>query len=420
MNEVIVGIDIGSSKVCTVLGELNKNNQLQILGVGTNECKGLKKGIVVDIDDAAQAIKSSIEQAERMSGMKIKSAFINIAGGHATLVKNKGVIAVSGDDREITAEDIERVIKATRTDNIPVDMEVIGVIPLQFTVDGYENIKDPIGMVGVRLEVEAYVITAATASIQNFIRSVDRCNIKVSGIIIDPLASSEVILSNDEKELGVAHVDIGGEITDISIFKGTSLIYTKLIPIGGTYITNDISFGLKIPTAEAEILKRQYGYAAVSMIKSIEDININSPGMRQPKKISNKDLIDIIEARVQEICYLINRELEASGYKDTISGGVVITGGGLSFIKGSIETASSILNLPVRIGAPQYIGVASPIYSTATGIVKYVLSSQKKGVNRVYMFDDSSSGGNVALKKKNLDKNGSIIYKIKDFFADFF
>lgn len=420
MNEVVVGIDIGSSKVCTILGELNKNNQLQILGVGTAECKGLKKGIIIDIDDSAKAVRNSIEQAERMSGMEIKSAFINIAGGQTTLIGNKGVIAVSGNDREITAEDVERVMQEVSVVNIPIDREVIGVIPLQFMVDGYENIKDPIGMIGVRLEVHASVITAASASIQNLIRSVERCGVTVAGIIIDPLASSEVILTKDEKELGVVLVDVGGETTDISIFKGVNLIYTKLVPIGGTYITNDISFGLKIPGAEAEMLKRQYGYAAVKLLKSVEDIPVSSTGIGQDRKVTNQELTDIIEARVQEICYLVNKELETSGLKNTISGGIVITGGGLSFIKGSVETACSIFGKPVRVGAPHFIGVASPVYSTATGIVKYVLSSEKAGIKSKYTFDDENKVKSAIIKKHTSDKNRKVVGKIKDFFTDFF
>jgi cell division protein FtsA len=420
MNEIVAGIDIGSSKICTILGEMNKNNQLQILGVGTAECKGLKKGIIVDIDDAANAIKSSIDQVERMSNMEIKAAYINIAGGHTTLIRNRGVIAISRDDSEITQDDLERVLQAAMLANIPIDKEVIGVMPLQFIVDGYEHIKDPVGMIGVRLEVDAYIIVAASAYIQNLVRSVQRCNINVLGIVIDPLASSEVILTKDEKELGVVLVDVGAEITDISIFKGAALIYTKLIPVGGAHITNDISIGLKIPTSEAEVLKRQYGYAAVSMLKSIEEISINSTINSNIRKIDNRELVDIIEARVQEIYYLINNELESSEYKESICGGMVITGGGLAFIKGSLEIASSTIGLPVRVGAPSYIGVASSIYSTGTGIVKYVLSSRKNnGINK-YSSSETSSVSKAKVKKQTADKSLSIITTIKDFFTDFF
>ena len=420
MNEVVAGIDIGSSKVCTILGELNKNNQLQILGVGTAECKGLKKGIVIDIDDAAQAIKSCIDQAQQMSNIEIKAAFINIAGGYTTLIKNRGVIAVSRDDSEITQDDVERVLQAAMLANLPIDKEVIGVMPLQYIVDGYEHIKDPIGMVGVRLEVDADIIIASTASVQNLIKSVQRCNVNVLGIIIDPLASSEVILTKDEKELGVVLVDIGGEITDISIFRGDNLVHSKLIPVGGVHITNDISLGLKIPTSEAELLKRQYGYAAVSMLKSIEDITINSTINKNARTIENRELVDIIEARVQEIYYLINKELESSGYKESICGGVVITGGGLSFIKGSLEIAASIIELPVRIGVPPYIGVASSIYSTGTGIVKYILSSRKNNVVSKYSSGENNNISIIKSKKHATDKSSNIITTIKEFFTDFF
>lgn len=419
MNEVITGVDIGSSKVCTIIGEFNRNNQIQILGVGTAECKGLKKGIIVDIDNAQEAIKSSFEQAERMSNMEINHVYINIAGGHTSLIKNKGVVAVLNENMEVTPDDVERVFQAARIINLPVDREIIGIIPLQFIVDGYDHIKDPVGMIGNRLEVEAYIITAATVSVQNLVRSVERCGVDVSGIVIDPLASAEVILSKDEKELGVALVDVGGEITDISIFQGEKLVFTKMIPVGGYHITNDISIGLKIPVSEAESIKRQYGLASVSMLKSEEKIKINSMGGSKTLTISNIQLVDIIEARVQEIYYLINRELEESGYKDSISGGVVITGGGLSFINGSAELGSSILGLPVRIGMPTYIGVASPVYSSGCGIVKYILSSNKNSVAGKNS-DDEDEENIVRIKKQTAEKGSKLINKIKDFFTDFF
>lgn len=420
MNEVVVGVDIGSSKVCTIIGEYNRNNQIQIFGVGTAECKGLKKGIIVDIDNAVDAIKNSIQQAERMSNMEISHVYINIAGGHTSLVKNRGVVAVSNEDMEVTPDDIERAFEASRIISLPVDREIIGIIPLQFIVDGYDHIKDPVGMIGSRLEVEVYAVTAATVSVQNLVRSIERCGVEVSGIVMDPLASSEVILSKDERELGAALIDVGGEITDISIFQGENLVYTKAIPVGGCHITNDISIGLKIPVAEAESLKRQYGLASVSMLKSEESIKINSMGGSKTLTVSNKQLVDIIEARVQEIYYLINREMEESGYKDSLSGGIVITGGGLSFIKGSVELGSAMLNMPVRIGMPTYIGVASPIYSTGTGIVKYILSSHKSNISGKHLDDEEEKESIVKIKRQTAEKGSKIITRIKDFFTDFF
>jgi cell division protein FtsA len=416
MNEVTVGLDIGTSKVCTILGQLNKSNQLQILGVGTAQCKGIKKGVVVDIDSVAQTIKESVIQAERMSDMEVKSVFINIPGGHVTLIKNRGIIAVSGDEREITREDVERVLQEVRIGAIPVDREIIGVIPLQFIVDEYQNIKDPVGMAGVRLEVEAYIITAAASAVQNLIRCVERCNIDVAGIVIDPLASGQVILTRDEKELGVALIDIGGETTDISIFIDSTLVYTKLIPVGGMHITNDISIGLKIPAVDAEQLKRQYGYASVSLVPTDGDIPVSSQGISQKKMVNNKELVDIIEARVQEIFCLVQRELEASGFLGRIPGGVVITGGGTSFLKGVLEISSSIIGLPVRIGIPQFIGVASPVYSAATGIVKYILSCQKYDPSLLH--EERMIG--TRLKKKTSEKDEKVINRIKNFLTDFF
>lgn len=420
MNEVVVGIDIGSSKVCTIIGELNRNNQLQIMGVGTAEYRGCKKGIIIDIDNASKAITNSVEQAERMSGMEVKSAFISIPGGLVSLVKNRGVIAVPGDEKEISPRDVERVLDTVSAENISVDMEVIGVIPLQFIVDGYENIKDPVGMMGVRLEVEAYIIAAPMAAVQNLVKSVERCNINVLGIVIQPLSDAEVLLTKDERELGVALVDVGSEITNVSIFTNGKLMHTKLIPVGGAHITNDISIGLKIPVSEAETLKRQYGYASVSMIKSVEDISVGIQGTGSVKMVSNKELVDIIEARVQEIYYLIDRELEQSGFKKSIPCGVVLTGGGLSFINGSVEAATSLIGLPVRIGSPQYIGVASPVYSTATGMVKYVLSSKKYEVSRKHSENQESSASVSRSRKQSPEKSNKVINRIKEFFADFF
>lgn len=413
MNDVVVGIDIGSSKVCTIAGQMNRNNQMQVLGVGSTECKGIKKGIIVDIDSAVEAVKSSVQQAERMSNNKIDSAYINIGGGHASLIKNKGVIAIAGENREISSRDVERVLQASKVLDIPVENEIIGIIPIQFIVDGYEHIKDPVGMIGVRLEVDAYIITAPSASVQNLARCVQKSGIEVQGIILDPLAASEVVLTRDDKDLGVAIVDVGGEVTDISIFKGDNLIFTKMIPVGGSHITNDISIGLKIPFSEAELLKRQYGYASVSMLKSEERIPLNSIGNNKGT-ITNKELVDIIEARVQEIYFLVNQELALSGYKDSLSRGVVLTGGGLSFIKGTIETAVSIIGLPVRVAAPSYIGVASPIYTTATGMVKDILSSRKAtAMQKVPVLEDD-------YEEDKESGSSKFITKIKNFLSDFF
>lgn len=422
MNDVVVGVDIGSSKVCTIIGELNKNSQIQILGVGTSDCKGLKKGIIVDIDNAVEAIKSSVEQAERMSNSEIEDAYINLAGGQTSLIKNRGVVAISGEDMEVKPEDVDRAIQAARIVTIPLDREIIGVIPLQYIVDGYEHIKDPVGMLGSRLEVEAYIVTASSASVQTLVRSVKRCGVDVSGIILDPLASAEVLLSKEEKEMGVALVDVGGEITDISIFQGANLVYTKLIPVGGCHITNDISVGLKVPVSEAESLKRQYGCASLSMLKNDEDIIINNPGVGGTKTVTNRELVNIIEARVQEMYYLINRELEASGYKNQIGGGVVMTGGGLSFVKGTLEVASSVIGLPVRIGMPTYIGVASPIYSTGTGIVKYILTAKRSSPINSYIHDEEEGESFPRAKKQAYDnqRGSKFLVRIKEFFSEFF
>jgi cell division protein FtsA len=419
MSNLVVSLDIGSSKVCVLIAEMNKK-QFNILGVGTSECKGVKKGIIVDIDSTVDAIKDAVKQAEQMSNKEIKSVFVNIAGGYSKLYRNKGVIAVSREDREITTEDVKRVIQAAKVLSVPADKEIIDIIPEQFVVDGYDEIRDPVGMVGVRLEVDANLVVSSCTTVQNIIRSVQKAGLNIDGIVVEPLGTSSVILNEDEKELGVALVDVGAETTDISIFKKGSLIFTKVIPVGGNHITNDISMICKISSADSERIKKQHGVAHVNLIKSDEIIKINNIAGKGEKDIHLMDVAQIMDARISEMLYLIRKELEDSNLLNNLAAGIVITGGGLFNIKGIQDVAQLYFDIPIRFGYPNFIGVASPIYSAAAGIASYALKQKKtSSIN----YKKAQSNEEVAVTDDNEEEEISkpgFFAKIKEIFADFF
>lgn len=421
MSNIVAALDIGSSKVCIIIAEM-KNKQFNILGVGTSECKGVKKGIIVDIDSTVEAIVQALKQAEHMSNKKIKSVFVNIPGGYTNLYKTKGVIAVSRDDKEITKEDVSRVLEAAKVVAIPQDKEIIDIIPEQFIVDGYDEIRDPIGMVGVRLEVDANLVVASCTTVQNIIRSIQKAGLHCDGIIVEPLATSSVVLSDDEKELGVALLDVGAETTDISVFKKGSLVYTKVIPVGGNHITNDISIICKISSGDAEKIKRQYGVATSNLIRNNDIIKINNIGGKSEKEIYLKDIAEIMEARISEMLYLVRKDLEDKNLFGTLSAGIVITGGGLFNIKGIQDTAQNSLDVSVRFGYPNFIGVANPIYSASAGTAYYALKEKKTS-----QVELTSSAPKEEVKvyeeeyeESDEQRRGGLVDKIKDFFADFF
>lgn len=421
VSNVVASLDIGSSKVCATIAEINKN-QFNVLGVGTSECKGVKKGIIVDIDSTVQAIKSSVKQAEHMSNREIKSVYTNICGGYSTVYKNKGVIAVSREDKEITSEDVERVIDAAKVIAIPADKQIVDIIPEQFIVDGYEGIRDPIGMVGVRLEVEANLIVASCTTVQNIIRSVQKSDLQVDGIIIEPVGTSTIVLNEDEKELGVALIDVGAETTDISIFKKGCLNYTKVIPVGGNNITNDISIVCKISSQDAEKIKRQYGVANANLIKNDEILKIPNLAGKGQKELHLLDIAKIMDARITEMLYLIKEQLEASGEYEKLSAGIVITGGGLFSIRGMLENCQNYFDIPIRFGYPNYIGVANPIYSASSGIALYALKQKRYSTvlnksSKSYNDYDDTYG---EKKEENAKSKPDFIEKVKEFFADFF
>lgn len=418
MDEYIVGMDIGSSKICGAAGKIDKQGKLQVVGVKSVSCSGLKKGIVVDIDSTSESIKDCIEQLNRMIDKEITSVYISLPGGICELIPSQGVIAISSEDREIRKNDIQRVLNAAKVISIPSNKEIIGVIPKEYMIDGYDNIKDPIGMSGLKLEVDAHVILAQTTIVSNLIKSVRNAGLSVSGIVLEPLAISQVALKKDELKMGAALIDVGAEKIDISVYKNGNILYTEMIPFGGSTITNDISICLKIPFSEAEKLKLKYGSIEKSSSLSTNSIKANV-GYNDVIEVDYSTLIDIIEARVEEYLTLIENKLQMSGYHNDIAG-IVIAGGGISYLKGVCELGRGIFNKPVRIGAPEYIGTSNPVYNTAVGIIKDVIKTSNYSEN-VRKNKEVKVYKEEKLSEKNLaNEDTGVLSKIKGFLADFF
>ncbi len=371
-DNLIVGLDIGTTKICAIIGNLTEEG-LDIVGIGTSPSKGLRKGVVINIEGTVSAIKKALQEAELMAGCEIKSVFAGIAGGHIKGFNSQGVIAIK--NREVNHDDIRRVIDGAKAIAIPMDREVIHILPQEFIIDDQDGIKEPLGMSGVRLEAKVHIVTGAVASAQNIIKSCNRAGVDVADIVLEQLASAEAVLSQDEKDLGVAIVDIGGGTTDIAIYLDGAIKYTSVLSLGGNHLTNDIAVGLRTPMAEAEKIKHAYGCALTSMVGKDETIEVPSVGGREPRILSRQLLAEILEPRVEEIFTLINREIIKSGFEDVIASGVVITGG-TCILPGMPEMAEQVLGMPVRRGVPRDIGgltdvVNSPIYATGVGLVKY-------------------------------------------------
>lgn len=371
----VVGLDIGTTKVCAIIGEVGDEGVIDIIGVGQSPSDGLRKGVVVNLESTVKSITKAIEEAELMSGTEVSSVYVGIAGGHIKGINSRGVIAVSRQDREITTADVERVVDAARAVSIPMDREVIHVLPQEFIVDDQDGIKDPVGMSGVRLEAEVHIVTGAVTSAQNIVRSVNRAGFEVNDIVLEPLASSFAVLTEDEKELGVVLVDIGGGTTDMALFVEGAIWQTEVLAIGGGNVTRDISVGLRTPISEAEQIKIRYGCAMTELVRPDEEIEVPSVGGRRAKGLPRQVLTEIIQPRMEEIFLLLSREIKKTGYEDLVAGGVVLTGGA-SALPGVQELAERILDLPVRIGSPKGISglvdvVNSPVFSTGVGLVFY-------------------------------------------------
>ena len=371
-DSVVVGLDIGTTKICTVVGEIGEG-QVNIIGLGTCPSKGLRKGMVVNIDSTVESIKKAVEEAELMADCHITSVYAGIAGGHIKGINSHGVIAVK--NREITPNDVRRVIDAASAVAIPMDREVIHIIPQEFIVDEQDGIKDPVGMSGVRLEGRVHIITGAISSAQNIIKCANRAGLDVNDIVLEQLGSSEAVLTPEEKDLGVAIIDIGGGTTDLIIFSNGAIKHTAVVSLAGNHITSDISMGLRTPLEEAEKIKKRYGSALVNMVQKDETVEVPSVGGRKPRILSRQTLAEIIEPRVEEILTLVHNEVVKTEYGDMIASGLILTGG-TAILEGIPELTEQIFNLPVRRGTPLGIGglvdlVNSPIYATGVGLVLY-------------------------------------------------
>lgn len=424
MNDYIIGIDIGSSNICAAAGKLDKYGKMQIIGITSSKCNGVKKGVVVDIDSTSESIKKCIYQLERMVDIKVQGVYIALPGGLSELIKSRGVIAVASEDGEVKQSDVKRVLKAAKIITIPNDKEIIGIIPQEYIIDGYDKIKDPIGMSGVRLEVDAQVILAQSTVVNNFLKSVNNSGIKVLGLVFEPTAIAKAVLKEEEIQRGVALVDMGADSINIYNYEGGKLNDVDNISLGGNTITNDISVCLKIPLSSAEKLKKKYGsVGSLAKVKPLK-IEINTD-YNNKKKIDYNVLLQVIEARVDEFLSIIDRKLKSFNNYENISE-IVMVGGGISEIKGIEVFSEDILNKTVRVGIPNYIGASSPMYVTVVGIVKDVASSLKgkyeKRVNEYENKDINEYEKIAAIKDKEEMKydNTGVVSKIKEFFTDFF
>lgn len=391
--ETIVGLDIGTTKICTVVGEM-RDNEVSVIGCGLQPSRGIKKGVIINMDSTVESIKKAVEEAEKTVGFNIKTVVTGIAGSHIKGFNSNGVIPIK--DKEVKKGDIRRAMDAAKSVVIPMDREVIHILPQEFVVDDQDGIKDPLGLSGGRLEARVHIVTGSVTSAQNIIRCTNRTGLNVQDIVLQPLASGESALTEDEKELGVMLIDIGGGTTDIAIFSKGSIRYTAVLPLGGDHITSDIAIGMRSPLSAAEDIKRQYGCALASMVESKETIEVPTIGENRPRPVARKMLCQIIQPRMEETLTLIQKELLKSGFRDFLSAGVVITGG-TALLKGIGELAEQVLHMPVRIGYPQGIsgltnGMNNPIYATGVGLVLFGSRAKTNGFN-------GSGGGENGFSK---------------------
>ena len=383
-DEILVGLDIGTTKIACIIGEVTDDG-LDIIGIGSHPSVGLRKGVVINIDATVNSIKKAVEEAELMAGCEVNTVCAGIAGGHIKGFNSHGIVAVK--DKEVSPMDLARVVDAARAVAIPMDREVIHVIPQEYIIDDQDGIREPLGMSGVRLEAKVHIVTGSVTSAQNIVKCANACGLDVSDIVLEQLASSEAVLSEDEKELGVAVVDIGGGTTDIAIFSGGSIAHTAVLSVGGNHITNDIAVGLRTPMAEAERIKQRYGCAMTNRVSPDETIEVPSVGGRPPRVLSRQILSEIIEPRVEEMFQFVSREIRNSGCEDLIASGVVITGG-TTILEHMPELAEEVLGVPVRRGMPKGVGglidvVRNPKYATGVGLVQYGAKHTERSLFRV-------------------------------------
>ena len=372
-SNLVVGLDIGTSKVLVIVMEVGEGGTMEVIGVGHHRAKGLRKGVVANIESTVQSIQRAVEEAELMAGCQIYSVFAGIAGAHISSINSHGVVAIK--DNEVTENDIERVIDAARAMAIPNDQRILHVLPQDYVIDGQDGIREPVGMCGVRMEARVHMITGAVSAAQNIVKCIRRCGLEVDDIILEQIASSEAVLTEDEKELGVCMIDIGGGTTDIAIFNEGSIRHTAVIPIAGDQVTNDIAVAFHTPTQAAEDIKKRFGCTLVQLVDENQTIETPSMGGRPPRSLSRRNLAEIIEPRVEELMLLIQAEIRKSGFEEMIGSGIVLTGGS-SRIEGMMDLAEEIFHLPVRQGLPNYEGslsevIQNPIYSTGIGLAQF-------------------------------------------------
>ncbi len=406
-----MGLDIGTHKVCAIVAEITDEGRLDVIGIGQTESKGLRKGVVINLEATVDSIKRVVEEAELMAGVEIGSAYVGIAGSHVRGFNSRGVIAVSGKNRVIEREDIRRVIEAAKAVSIPADREILHVLPQEFVVDDQDGIGDPTGMTGTRLEVNVHVITASSTAVQNTITCVNRAGLEVLDAVLTQLSAAEAVLTPDEKELGVALVDIGGGTTDIAIYEKGALWHTAVLQVGGEHFTNDVAVALRTPVNEAEKIKKKYGCALTSMIPEEDSIEVPSVGGRKPRIMARQVLGDVVQARAEEVCQLIFTEIRRAGFDRNLNSGVVFTGGG-AILEGVPEIAEQIFDLPVRRGTPSGIGglvdvVASPVYSTAVGLV-------------LYSYGNRTGRGLTATRPAATGTFGRVTGRLMGWLSDFF
>ena len=377
---LMVALDIGTSKIVAIVAEAKPDGGLEVVGMGSHPSRGLKKGVVVNIESTVTAIQRALEEAELMADCKIKDVYTGIAGSHIKSFNSHGMVAIK--DREVSQLDVDRVIETAKAVNIPTDQQILHVLNQEFVIDGQEDVREPLGMAGVRLEVKVHIVTGAVSAAQNILKCVRRCGLEVRDLILQPLASAMATLSEDEKDLGVAIVDIGGGTTDIAVFTQGAIRHTAVIPIAGDQITNDIAMALRTPTKDAEEIKRRYGCALRQLANPSEMIEVPGVGDRGARLMSRQTLAEVIEPRVEELYSLVQAELRRSGYEDLLSSGIVITGGSAG-MQGMVELGEEVFHMPVRLGVPNYLGplaevVRGPRYSTGVGLLMAAHEQQQR------------------------------------------
>lgn len=390
---LIVGLDIGTSKVVCIVGEATPEGRIEIIGMGSHPSRGLKKGVVVNIESTVQSIQRAVEEAELMAGCQIHSVYAGIAGSHIRSMNSHGIVAIR--DSECTQSDLDRVIDAARAVAVPSDQKILHVLPQEFVIDNQEGIREPIGMSGVRLEVKVHLVTGAVSAAQNIVKCVRRCGLEVNDVILEQLASSYSVLTDDEKDLGVCLVDIGGGTADIAVFTDGAIKHTAVIPIAGDQVTNDIAVALRTPTQNAEEIKIKYGCALTQLASADETIEVPSVGERAPRRMSRHTLAEVIEPRYEELLGLIQMELRRSGFENLVAAGIVMTGGS-SKMEGLVELAEEVFHMPVRLGVPQHVYglvdvVRNPIHATGVGLLLYGLQNRGYGTVDTQLENGSKS-----------------------------